>query len=90
MATLFTRWVLLIGLPEAIQSNQSLEFTDNICISICKYQTTAYTLKAYGVVERFDSVIVNMLAKPTHQNQRIWVIIAPVTASEYNAVPHAS
>ena len=31
-----------------------------------------------------------MLAKHTHQNQRTWDIIAPVTAFEYNAVPHAS
>ena len=45
--TLFKRWILLIGFPDAIQSDQGSKFTANICkdfyneMCIHKYTTTA-------------------------------------------------
>ena len=33
--TLFRRWILLIGFPDAIQSDQGSEFTANLCKDLC-------------------------------------------------------
>ena len=53
----------------------------NICkefysqMHIHKYVTAAYTPKSNGVVERFNKVIVDTLAKHLHNSQDMWDVL---------------
>ena len=94
--TLFRRWILIIGFPDAIQSDQGSEFTAKICkefysqMHIHKYATAAYTPKSNGVVERFNKVIVDTLAKHLHNSQDMWDVLVGVVVFEYNSTIQAT
>ena len=94
--TLFRRWILLIGFPDVIQSDQGSEFTANICkdfyneMCIHKYTTMTYTLHSNGVVERFNQVIIDNLAKHLHNRQDIWDVLVGVVVFEYNTTIQAT
>ena len=59
-------------------------------MGIMKYETTAYTPKANGVVKRFNKILCETLAKLVHHQQCKWDVVLPVVIFEYNTSVHAT
>jgi hypothetical protein len=93
---LLERWVTTFGFPKIIQSDQGKEFTAKISrhffiqMKIKKMSTTPYTPKANGLVERFNKVLGNTLAKLACYDQLNWDKYISITVMEYNATVHAT
>jgi hypothetical protein len=89
-------WVTKFGFPKALQSDQGKEFTSKLSkafynlMGIRKLNTTPYTPKANGLVERFNKVIGNTLAKLVCHDQLNWDKMVPIVAMEYNACVQCS
>lgn len=92
---LYDTWVVIVGLPEKIQSDQGKEFTADVCkalynvLMIRKLQTSGYHPQANGQVERFNKTMADMLAKLCSDDQINWPDYVGTIVMEYNAMIHA-
>ena len=66
------------GTPHVLHSDQGKKFDSEVIKELCKLlgihkvRTTAYHPQAYGLVERLNKTLIDMLAKHVQQNQREW------------------
>lgn len=93
---LFDNFIVHYGFPARLHSDQGRNFESNLIKELCslagvgKSRTTPYHPMGNGMVERFNSTLLNMLGTlETHQKDDWKTYVAPLVHS-YNATRHDS
>ncbi len=89
-------WVLHLGVPLALHSDQGREFESNVwqemcnCLAICKTRTNPYRPQSDGQVERFNRTLVAMMKPLVNEAMDDWDEQVEFIAHAYNSTVHAS
>jgi transposase InsO family protein len=88
--------VLRHGAPRALLSDRGANFLSSLMkeiyqrLSIDKRQTTAYHPAANGLVERFNSTLLNIVSMFVNSSQKNWDELLSFTAFSYNTSRHST
>ena len=99
-STIFKHWVSIFGVPQSILSDNGGEFDNNLfldgeeLLGTKVLTTVAYSPWSYGIAERHNAVIENMILKITRdtncsvENDLVWAISAkmPFTVTWATAI----
>ena len=89
-------WVLYLGCPLMLHSDQGREFESDLwqsmchCLAICKTRTNPYRPQSDGQVERFNRTLISMLKPLVNTNQDDWDEQCDFVCHAYNSTVHAS
>lgn len=78
IARLFVESVCRHGVPEQLLSDRGTNFLSELIACICnilgveKINTSGYRPQMHGLVEKFNSTLVNMVTKCCHVQERSW------------------
>ena len=84
------------GAPEHLLSDRGANFLSNLIQDVCKYlnikkvNTSGYHPQTDGLVERFNSTLINMLSKCAKKNGKDWDKQLPYVLFAYRASVQAS
>ena len=89
-------WVLYLGVPLMLHSDQGREFESNLwaemChqLAICKTRTNPYRPQSDGQVERFNRTLIQVLKSLVNQELDDWDEQCDFVCHAYNSTVHAS
>ena len=89
-------WVLTLGAPLMLHSDQGREFESalwqEMCkfLAICKTRTNPYRPQSDGLVERFNRTLIQMLKPLVNSNQDDWDDQVDYVVHAYNSTVHSS
>ena len=89
-------WVLQLGAPLLLHSDQGREFESELwqemChyLAICKTRTNPYRPQSDGQVERFNRTLIEMLKPMVNEHQDDWDEWSEFVSHAYNGTVHAS
>ena len=89
-------WVLYLGVPLMLHSDQGREFESNLwqamCqqLAICKTRTNPYRPQSDGQVERFNRTLIQVLKTLVNQQMDDWDEQCDFVCHAYNSTVHAS
>ena len=93
---LVERIVCRLGPPSVLLSDQGTHFKAQLVHQICallhidQRHSTAYHPQTQGLVERFNSTLVDMLSKFCSADQKDWDLALPLVTWSYNSSVHPS
>ena len=89
-------WVLHLGVPLMLHSDQGREFESNLwqemCnyLAICKTRTNPYRPQSDGGVERFNRTLIQVLKPLVNEEMDDWDEFVEFVVHAYNGTVHAS
>ena len=89
-------WILYLGVPLMLHSDQGREFESNLwtemChqLAICKTRTNPYRPQSDGQVERFNRTLIQVLKSLVNQRMDDWDEQCDFVCHAYNGTVHAS
>ena len=89
-------WVLHLGVPLMLHSDQGREFESNLwqemCqyLAICKTRTNPYRPQSDGQVERFNRTLIQVLKPLVNKEMDDWDEFVEFVVHAYNGTVHAS
>ena len=89
-------WILYLGVPLMLHSDQGREFESNLwqemChqLAICKTRTNPYRPQSDGQVERFNRTLIQVLKSLVNQEMDDWDEQCDFVCHAYNSTVHAS
>ena len=89
-------FVSRFGTPLELHSDQGRNYESKLFREMCvaldihKTRTSPYHPQSNGVVERFNSTLVNMIASYVSKNQKDWDVNLPLLTAAYRCCDHAS
>ena len=89
-------WVLYLGVPLMLHSDQGREFESDLwqemChyLAICKTRTNPYRPQSDGQVERFNRTLIQVLKPLVNENMDDWDEQVEFVVHAYNSTVHAS
>ena len=95
-ATLVKGWVLHLGVPLMLHSDQGREFEGNIwkamCeyLCICKTRTNPYRPQSDGQVERFNRTLISVLKPLVNEQMDDWDEKCEFVSHAYNGTVHST
>jgi transposase InsO family protein len=97
VAEAFIKCILLRhGAPRVLLSDRGSNFLSSLMkeiykrLSIDKRQTTSYHPAANGLVERFNSTLLNIISMYVNSTQKNWDELLPFAAFSYNTSRHST
>ena len=93
---LMKRWILIWGTPRIIHTDQGPNFESKLWTELCqrlgieKTHTNPYRPQSDGMVEKFNSTLINSLKAFMDDNRTNWDDMAVYIASAYRGTEHAS
>ena len=90
VAELFvSRFVCQFGVPDVLHTDQGRNFESALLKEVCqllgvvKTRTTPYHPQSDGLVERFNSTLLNLLSMAVSENERDWDLHIPMVMMAY-------
>ncbi len=93
---LFENFFVHYGFPARLHSDKGANFESKVIRKLCqitgmkKTRTTPYHPMGNGIVERFNSTLLNMMGTLTDTQKRDWKSYVPSLTHAYNAAIHES
>jgi hypothetical protein len=93
---LFNRWVVPMGVPGWVHSDQGSDFESEVMTQLCqllkisKTRTNPYRPRSAGLVERHNGTIKRMLETVVDGQRDEWDLHLPMVMMAYRATPHSS
>lgn len=93
---LVVHFISYFGVPQELHTDQGKDFESQLFTELCellgtkKTKTTIYHPQSDGMVERYNRVLGDMLAKFVSDHEKDWHEFLPFLCMAYRATPHSS